>query len=885
MSLGELTRCASDASALIDLLSRHQPDGPAADSAVREAHRRALEALHRARESALAPFSVGLTGEMSAGKSLLLGVLLGLPELLPVGAEAVTGNVTLIHARAGAAHTTESYESTVRVEFFSPAQAVEYLRHLKDEIAAQAGAAGLDPRVAEQLRQLPVQEPDCTELIRFRDTYLGGPLASPLAGVLQELRSVDTALTRMREHGPSLLGRSAELDAELARAALVLPGADEQRGAAPGTGRAAGSSVRTPGGAILTAGLLQATLPLIRRVVREIQVAPTVWDLSEFPGGELRFLDFPGLNSAFSAVRDQYVCGAELKSVHSLLILLNAGGGAKDTPQRIVRMWHASRRSDAMEDSVIALLSRFHDLPVGDAVLEPYLRDGQPLTRERLLGDIRVLRDLLAGAERLVTSSRQGPTAPQERIVLTSAMRALSVNGGTDRVSSAFAAQCDLRTKLPKADDRAATWRRVGKLLDADPLSGGLEHKLADFAYDGGVERLRQCLAGHVTRHGAALRLEQFTGHRQAAVDALRDLHTALEAAGGRSRVDHRAETAVRQRFMALTSVWSQVRDLAATELLDTRRLHPGRTRDAVGASLFDELQRDTAERVYTWSSWGRLLDTVHEEHVDPRRLGTGAAPVRTDEFFAEFRDSCREIETAGSARLLNAVEAWLFDHQQRLVAAARDLGSVVTAEAFERLRSGPDGDRLVSLLSRSTTLQWLRDEAEKALRDKDAGDAQENEQELRERFPLRTGHLLAWHPDSPFDPVTDSASRHQTAVARHRREMTVMVLRRSLAQLGRRQRLVAAHLQGQAGSFTTELHEAALASALVTAVAGVTDRDNGLAGLTEQLGLRAQDSAYAWQASPWNTPSGAGLWPDSGGGLDEHGSVFHTVPGAGGAR
>src|SRR5690348_5465437 len=49
-----------------------------------------------------APLRIGFVGEFSAGKSLLLGVLVGQPDLLPVSSEPTTGNVTeLRFIRAG----------------------------------------------------------------------------------------------------------------------------------------------------------------------------------------------------------------------------------------------------------------------------------------------------------------------------------------------------------------------------------------------------------------------------------------------------------------------------------------------------------------------------------------------------------------------------------------------------------------------------------------------------------------------------------------------------------------------------------------------------------------------------------------------------------------
>ncbi|MEU4494162.1 hypothetical protein AB0F96_12100 [Streptomyces sp. NPDC023998] len=862
MSLGELARCALDASGLIELLIRHQPVGAGSDPAVRTAHRRALEALRQAAESAQSPFGIGLAGELSAGKSLLLGLLLGLPELLPVGDEAVTGNVTVIHAKAAGPEVRASSESAVRVEYFTEPQALAYLRHLRDAMADQAQDSGLDARTAAQLRQVEFQEPDCRELVHFRDAHLSGDLAKPMAGVLGELDLMDEALNRARALGRPLLGFTAELNETLARSAVVLPGPAEYRALDP----------RTVGNGI-TAELLRATLPLVRRVVREVQVAPSVWDLNDFPGEELLLLDFPGLNNAFSAVRDQYVCGAELRSVHTLLILLKTTGGATDTPERIMRMWQAAQRPDAMENSVLAVISRFHELRVSKATLGPYLvYDGQPLTRDRLLDGTPALRDLLAGAGRLVARGRD------DRIVLTSAMRALSAGGWRERVGKAFWDARHLETQLPLADQSAALWQAVGARLETDDVGSGLGRMLTAFADDGGLARLRRCLFDHVTEHGVALRMGQFADRRVNAAQALKELHAALEASGGQGRADHRAETEVRRRLTGLISVWSTVRDTAGTELLDARRLHRQREGTTPAVTLLEEVERDAAEKVYAWPSWGRLLDAVHEEHVDPRYLlGDRPAPLRTDELFADFRDSCREIESRNAGRLLAAVEAWLLAHQQRVVQAARELGTVITPEAFEQLRSGPDGPALVRRLSRATSFQWLRDEAEKVLHDTSAPGTGGDEAELRDRFPLRMGHLLPWHPDSPFGSSADSAARHQTAIARHRRDLTAMVLHQSLTRLAATQRTVSKRLRDETDSFIAELRAGQLAHALVTAVAGGTAGEPGSAQFMEELRLLADVSVYSWQRSAWDSgpagsPFGAAVDPGSA----QYGDVFH---------
>lgn len=830
MSLGELARHASDASGLIELLAHHPAGGRGVGEETARAGRRAIEALRLARESAQSPFSVGLVGELSAGKSLLLGTLLGLPELLPVGDEAVTGNVTVVHARPAAADRQVSQETSVRVEYFDEAQTVEYLRHLRDALAAQAAEGGLDPGRVDELRRLDLREPDSRDLVYFRDAYLGGELAKSLAGILGELDLIDRALQHLRSAGRPLYGTTVELDDVLAGAAVVLPGPVEYRTADP---RLASGTVN--------AGLLRATMPLVRRVVREVEVPRNVWDLEQYPGGELRLLDFPGLNSAFSAVRDQYVCATELRSVHTILILLKTTGGATDTPERIRRMWQAAQRKDGLENSVLAAVSRFHELPVSDALLRPYIDYQGQLLRDRLLDGVPVLRDLLASAERLVAGGRS------DRIVLTSAMRALSVDSGAPRLGAQFATDRHLDTQLPLAQGRAAVWRAVGERLDADDVGSALGGMLIDFAEDGGIGRLRRALLDHVVQHGVALRLEQLADRRAEASEALREAYRGFSAGAGAAPADARAETEVRTRLTTLLSVWQDVRTRSRTELLDARRLRLAGEGTAQGPTLLQELEGDAAEKVYAWGSWRRLLDAVQDEHVEPASLPDDRPPpLDADDLFGEFSDTCQEIEARNAARLLAALENWLVVHQRRLVGAARDLGTVITPEAFERLRSADPSENatLVDRLSRATTLGWLRDEAEKAVRDGSVADAAVGEERLRDRFPLRLGQALPWHPLSH----AGTYARHQTVVARYRRDMAAMVLHETLGRLADAQRAVATRLGEQADAFIAEMREGQVTNALVTAVVGDSSAQADAAGFAEQLRRLADLSVYSWR-------------------------------------
>ncbi|MBO1330890.1 dynamin family protein [Streptomyces sp. VRA16 Mangrove soil] len=845
MTAEDLARHVTDASDLLALIEE-RPPASFTEPAARAALVRARDALRAARESAGEPFGVGLVGELSAGKSLLLGTLLGLPELLPVGDEAVTGNVTVVHAGPAPADQG-SRQKAVHVEYFTEEQAAEYLRHLRDELGAHAAQAGLDQHLLDTLRRIRLDSPDCAELVAFRDVHLGGELARQLAGTLGELRLVEQALARAARSGRRLLGARFELDDRLAGAAVVLPGPEGGAAVDP----------RTQGGA-MDMELLRATMPLVRRVVRHVEVDRAVWDLTDFPGGALRLFDFPGLNSAFSAVRDQYVCAAELRSVHTVLILLKTTGGATDTPERLVRMWHGARRADGLENSVLAAVSRFHELPVSQALLKPLTDEPGPLTRDPVLDTVPLLRELLAGAERLVAPGRA------DRVVLTSAIRALATSRLLAGLGPEFRRARHFDTQLPLAEARAGLWRDIGERLERDDVGGPLGGMLTAFAADGGLGRLRRALLDHVTEHGVALRLAQLDGRRRQAAEALRELYGALGAGGpgpadafhpgGSARADAGVEAGVRKGFIALLSVWEEIVARCATDLLDARSLHlPGDPHEAQGPTLFDELEGDAAERVFAWESWRRLLDAVRDEHVDPGSLPFDRPPPLTaDDLFAEFRDTCRDIESRNASRLLAAVEHWLVGYQHRLVTAARELGGVITPEAFERLKSAApaDNDLLMDRLQRATTLGWLRDSAEKAVREEAPDDA--SEMRLRARFPLRPGQVLPWHPESNAALY----ARHQTIVARYRRDMAAMVLHECLARLADAQRAVCARLASQADGFLAEVRTSQVSRALLTAVADEA-RHPDTAGFAEQVRVLAEPSVYSWHTSPARRPAG----------------------------
>ena len=121
-------------------------------------------------------------------------------------------------------------------------------------------------------------------------------------------------------------------------------------------------------GAILTAGFLEATFPLVRRVVYEIQVARAIWDLEGVRGtNDFELVDFPGLGTSDSRVRDTYLFHRELTDLHGLLILYDANRPQGEVGADIAGSLGLHRSEVASKKMIFAGVSHFNVLFSGHA--------------------------------------------------------------------------------------------------------------------------------------------------------------------------------------------------------------------------------------------------------------------------------------------------------------------------------------------------------------------------------------------------------------------------------------------------------------------------------------------------------------------------------------
>jgi hypothetical protein len=734
---------------------------------------RLFEAIRSAAQETVkrsgAPVKIGVVGEFNAGKSLLLGSLIGYADALPVSEVPTTGNVTAlwIKPRPGLQQTEFG---PYRVEFLDRETAVECLRELlrvADERARDAGVGAAERRTLANLRERAAAGPWAEVEAWCRGVWgHGGDHPNPaLRHLLREL----TWFVRCCRSpaGEALLGakgpneRTFPADAEAVREGLALPRANtsitalpfEELPEAPG-----------PVPQRLTPGWLRQAFPLVRRVDIEVGVAERVWDLSGMQGaGEWVLLDFPGLGAAESGVRDGFLCKRELREVQTILILLDGRRPGGEGGQIIFNMMNADRPpGQDLRDSILVVVNRFDQLPIqadgGEVVLERVIgwsepadqpadslpmADAEPVHEADVLPQLPVLAATVVGARNL--------TRRDDRIVFVSALWALAdlhrqLPGDVPVGSPDFTTGLTNLLKAPPA--LRAKWERLSELLrEAEPLSP-LARWLEDFARDGGVGRLQRLIADHVAQHG----LRQLRDYVRAAAEELRRAVGRLPKRrpqpagrpGPTAESVHQAADGLYDVYTALKAEYEQ----AAPELTvaaDGRR-----------APLQQRVYDQVTVSVFEWPVWNELLNKVQKDGTvqaapptRPRKSGGWdegdeepalRLPSDSREFFDPFQRTLGQNEAFARECARQAV-------RDQLAALAR--------------RTQPYREQLAALLADPLARQRVEefDQREKEEGRRSAGRGQLNilrwavdptSQEVCERF-------LATYVTDNLDPIAAS--------------------------------------------------------------------------------------------------------------------------------
>ncbi|MEV7008513.1 dynamin family protein [Streptosporangium sp. NPDC051022] len=770
-------------------------------AAVRQAYDRAAGLAAKLRERCARPVSVGIVGEYSAGKSMLLGTLLGRPGLLPTSGSPTTGNVTVLRLQP-AAPGEDTRVRGARIEYLTRDELADTVDYIMNELVRTVQRAGGGRDVSALAGYNPVR--DGWEILnRWAETTLDWAAMenSRLLGITLELTRIRDALRLAGEfvlNGHSGLVLPVEVD--ILRQALDIEDIRELPRSFPRTAQGFPVSPRDP----VTARTLRVGFTLIRRVVCQVSVAEGDW-AGPLPGdgSAAELCDLPGLGA--TAVRDEYLSVRELDEIDAIVIVLPSHRAERDDARQFYSLLERNRRGKgALSESILVAANCFDLLQPPDT-----LHTGAA--------------DLIASSRDLASLHRMATTLNgrrEDRIAFTSSLVAIATRGlPYDRGGE----EGDKITKmLGAAGAQAERWKRIAGDLSLTDPDHAYTAALREFGRDGGISGLRAMLDRHVRTYGVFLKHEAVVPIAADLLAALRTLDRMLRPAVQGVSGDARGTGSLTALFRMIEEETSRtMRSLGL--LTDPERLSVEGTWVApgVGSAVLDLARAGATYDVFTWREWQEYRERVKDDgRIGPplgrsQTGGTGrgsgfgiarampaeadaTAPDTTERLFGRFEPTC--VRAVGTAReiYLTAVASWAERRHRELAPARERLRDPAARAAAERLLTALDpGDggeaRWHNLLSLAA-MDWLPGAAAGLLPVPVPLPAAETAR-IAERFPLRTAHALPWHGDR-LNIAGDAGARivsHQMNIFRVRGDIVAAVnhyLRRHLladaARLGR---------------------------------------------------------------------------------------------------
>jgi hypothetical protein len=776
-----------------------------------------LVAAHEQEAAAVAPVTVGTVGEYTTGKSLLLGTLLGRPDLLPVSPEATTGNVTSIRLRRGPAGSPVTVAS-ISANLLSLAQVAEAAHFILDEIRTFIAQTHLPIETASLSGYNPVGDGWSTFEAWCRHHVWPDGNGAIHESSLLGLRDHAWELLRLRDalaRGRSLLnptspGVPIPLDYDHYTAAVAIGSARTVPLAFPV------APVTVPlTGAMLSSTEIREVFPLVGRVNLVVSVPPDTWPIDALNGAhEVEFLDFPGLN-ARGSVRDDFLSASLLRPVHTIMITLRAERPGTAVPTKFLALLAGHGRSNAEVAEAVLVIGNMFDIvkvPVDDS----------SRTIEQLTASHSEFRALL-NAGRDLTGHRL------DRIALTSLFHAIDHYGMTVPATGEIGQSLSASRHLVAVSMDG--WRPMARTLATNDPDHPLTRALAEVVRDGGLDALRDMITNHITTYGVGLKLS-----------ALRRLNVELRR--GVTQLDFRHPGGHRASTGAVTSLFELVKVLgrAAQAIEDgAARLRPDtgdrEARERIDTAL-ETLRTDIAHLVFQWDSWDATLQHSDDKgqiptisspapvesgprerrHTRPGHSGgTASAITSTRSVHDRFRGFVEASVDLVDAAFRDVVAAWNKDLSDRLTEIWKPMPERLSDPANVAALAALDADGgelrrswLVDLTG-TDAFTRLADEQSAAMLARRYADA-----ELLHAFPLLPAQDMPWEPESAkrrTDELSISSShehldRHAIRVVRMRQEVTDAVIRIAQQSLLRVLSVLSKQVVGAVREVRTEIPE-----------------------------------------------------------------------------
>ncbi|MBD2494692.1 proteasome protein [Nostoc sp. FACHB-280] len=730
---------------------------------------RLRETAEKTIELATSPVKIGVMGEFSSGKTLLLGSLIGYADALPVNENPTTGNVTAIHLVAQDEFATTQV-GNFTVEYLSHEGVKECLRFMLAEASRRSAAAGLVP---VQLAQLNSGK----EILAWCEQAWNQSNNLELRYLLRELVLFVRAYA---SYGEAMCGGRYQIDHATAQEGLQLP----EQPMAIQTFRFTDlppAHIRLPSPPQkLASKLLQNSFPLIRRVDIEVKISREIWDVTD--ASEFILLDFPGLGAANSGARDTFLSLRELAEVQTILILLNGKSPGSDRAHKIFTMMQQQRPGQDLKDLILVGVGRFDQLPLesegGERELDQFIAENianTPLSEDAVLKKLRVLQTTIDGASAFTTQ--------KDRIVLLSpllglaelAKRSSSVKAG----SPEFLSNLDYPNYLETSKRLQQKWTRLSeRLLDSDARSQ-LGRQLGYFAQDGGIAKLRELIQNHVAMHG----LKQLYEDTRRAAESLRQQQENLKNLiaeiheQGIPTLDSPTLIDLRNAIDSLDKTYRNFQKELGKEPLKDRR----------GTVVSEVVKDELTFKIVNWNQWTLLFNKANNGAITIAETKGAAGklfergnrtnntlPTKSDDFYPTFEKTVQEVEIFARDRIRQAVVD-LLNKLSNQVAEARDYLKSLLSPAMEQEIEigfgGEEADLFYKLLLGSDPNQW-KEAILAELNSKDKEIAPELIFPLaRQDEKHNIGQIFDWSPER--NQNSPRASHHQMLVLRLRDEIT----------------------------------------------------------------------------------------------------------------
>ncbi len=730
---------------------------------------RLREAAENTVKLATSPVKIGVMGEFSSGKSLLLGSLIGYADALPVSENPTTGNVTAIHIKPQDGFATTQVDNYT-VEYLSHEGVNECLHFMLKEANRRATSAGVTPLQVVKIKTGKDISIWCEEVWKSSNNL-------ELRYLVRELLSF---LRAYQAYGEALCGRFYQIDAITAREGLQLAEMPmaiqslkfEDLPVAP---------IRLPNAPQrLGTQLLQTSFLLIRRVDIEVKISREIWDVTG--AEEFVLLDFPGLGAANSGTRDTFLSLRELAQVQTILVLLNGKSPGSDRANKIFTMMQQQRPGQDLKDLILVGVGRFDQLPLesegGERELDLLIANqanSQPLQTNIVFQKLKVLKTIIDGAEAF--------TSQKDRIVLLSpllglaelAKRSSQVKAGSEE----FLANLDYPDYLERPKKLQQKWGDLSEGLLAVDGRNQLGKQLGYFAQDGGISKLRELIQTHVANHG----LKQLYEDTRRAADVIRQQQEYLKEIiaeiheQGIPTVDTPALTELRLAIESLDKIYRNFQKGLGKEQLKDRR----------GIVVSDVIKDELTLRILNWSQWTLLFNKVQNGTITLAEFKGAAGklfdrgnrvntslPTKSDDFYPAFEKTVKELETFASDRIHQAVIDLLSSMAHQITLEREKLEAILQPEMEQEIESKfghEEADLFYKLLLGCDPRQWK----EAIIAEINTHDKTIKPESI---FPLArqdekhsVGQIFDWSPDRNQNP--SRSVNHQLFVLRLRDEIT----------------------------------------------------------------------------------------------------------------